>query len=71
MLKEEIKKRLDDKISEIFTDLQNEFNFNPVIEDVAEGCRRAYYVDQIVESIMNETIFDIKMQNWVKGEAKA
>ena len=71
MLKEEIKKRLDDEISGIFTDLQNEFNFNPVIEDVAEGCRRAYYVDQIVESIMNETIFDIKMQNWVKGEAKA
>ncbi len=71
MLKEEIKKRLDDKISEIFTDLQDEFNLNHEMEDVAEGCRRAYYVDQIAESIMNETIFDIKTQSWVKGEVNA
>ena len=71
MLKEEIKKRLDDKISEIFTDLQNEFDLSPEIEDVAEGCRRAYYVEQIAESILNETIFDIKTQSWVKGEANA
>ena len=68
MLKEEIKKRLENVISDIFTDLKNEFKLNPETEDVGEGCRRDYYVDQIAESIMNETIFDIKTQSWVKGE---
>ena len=67
MLKEEIKKRLDDVISDIFADLQNEFAITPEMEDVGEGCRRSYFIDQIADSIMTETLFDLK-QEILKGE---
>ncbi len=67
MLKQEIKKRIDDVISDIFAELQEEFQLMPEIEDVGEGCRREYFADQIAESILTETIFNIK-QSFEKGE---
>jgi hypothetical protein len=67
MIKQVIKQRLDDAIADIFTDLQKDFQLEPETEDVGEGCRRAYFVDQITDSIVTETFFNLK-QSFAKGE---